>query len=328
MRRTLRIAGLVVLAIAIAVFTVWSSLALWFRLPGPAWLKMGAAGAAALAGIAAVILLPTWRLRRAIAAYAVLALAILGWWSTIQPPATGDFAPDVARQATGVIAGDRLTLRDVRNFDWRSEADVTERWEERSYDLGGLRNLDLFLSEWDASGIAHMIMSFGFADGRWLAWSVEVRRLRGGEFSPIGDFFKANPLVIIAAEEHDVIGLRTNIRGEDVSRYRLNLRPGTIRTVLAEYVTRSNELAARPEFYNSLASNCTTSVVTMMRAVSATVPRDWRLLVNGRLPDYAFDNDALEPGLTLAQAKAKAPVSARARAAGLGDGYSAAIRRK
>jgi Domain of unknown function (DUF4105) len=328
MIRALQAAGLFLLAIVVAGFALWSGLALWFRLPGPGWLTVGAAGAVVLAGLAAICLLATRHRRRAIAAYAVLALAILGWWSTIQPPATADFSPDVARQVTGVIAGDRLTLRDVRNFDWRSETDITERWEERSYDLGALRNLDLFLSQWDDSGIAHMIMSFGFADGRWLAWSVEVRRLRNGAFSPIGDLFKENPLVLVAAEERDVIGVRSNIRGEDVSRYRLNLRPETIRIVLAEYVARANGLAARPEFYNSLTSNCTTSVVTMMRAVGATVPRDWRLLVNGRLPDYAYDNDALEPGLTLAQAKAKAPVSARAKAAGLGDGYSAAIRRK
>jgi Domain of unknown function (DUF4105) len=328
MSRALKAAGLVLLAVVIAGFALWSGLALWFRLPGPVWLTAGAAGAAVLAGLAAIIMLATRHRRRAVAAYAVVALAMLGWWSTIQPPATADFAPDVARQVTGVINGDRLILRDMRNFDWRSETDVTERWEERSYDLGALRHLDLFLSRWDDSGIVHMIMSFGFADGRWLAWSVEVRRLRNGAFSPIGDLFKENPLVLVAAEERDVIGVRSNIRGEDVSRYRLNLRPETIRTVLAEYVARANGLAVRPEFYNSLTSNCTTSVVTMMRAVGAAVPQDWRLLVNGRLPDYAFDHDALEPGLTLAQAKAKAPVSARAKAAGLGDGYSAAIRRE
>jgi Domain of unknown function (DUF4105) len=326
MKRALNIAVFSIVVIVIAAFMIWSSLALWFRMPNPAWLKACAAGAAASFGLAAIVLLATQYRRQAIAAYAVIALVILGWWSTIQPPITANFAVDVAQQVTGNITGNRLTLRNVRNFDWRGETDVAERWEERTYDIGALRNLDLFLSQWDDSGIAHMIMSFGFADGRWLAWSVEVRRLKQGVFSPLRDLFKENPLVLIAAEERDVIGVRTNIRGEDVFRYRLNLNPETMRSVLTGYVIRANQLAARPEFYNSLTSNCTTTVVTMMRAVGATVPLDWRLLLNGRLPEYAFDHDALEAGLTLAEIRAKAPISARARAAGLGDLYSTAIR--
>jgi hypothetical protein len=327
MMRALRMAGLILLALAIAGFTAWSSLALWHRIPGPHGVKAAAAAMAASAGLAAIGLLFTRRRWPALAAYAMLSLGILGWWSTIKPPAAADFAPDVARQVTGAIAGDRLRLQNVRNFAWRSETDVTQRWEERSYDLGGLDRLDLFLSHWDDSGIAHMIMSFGFADGRWLAWSVEVRRLKDSVYSPISGLFKTDPVVVIAADERDVVGVRTNVRGEDVFRYRLNLRPETIRNVLAQFVAQANALAAEPAFYNTITTNCTTSVVAMMRAVGATVPLDWRLLVNGRLPEYAFDHDALESGLTLAQAKAKAPVSAKAKAHGLSKGYSDAIRR-
>jgi hypothetical protein len=314
-------------ALALIVFSAWSGLAIWFRLPGSDWLKAGASVAAALAGLAAAALLFT-RLRwRALAAYAVLALGVLGWWSTIRPPAIADFAPDVARQTTGVVAGDRLTLSHVRDFAWRSDYDAVERWEERSYDLAWLRHLDLFLSTWDDSGIAHMIMSFGFADGRWLAWSVEVKRLRNSVYSPIAAAFKENAIAFVAADERDVIGVRTNFRGENVSRYRLNLRRETIRAVLLEFVEQANSVAREPRFYNSLTTNCTTAVVAMMRATGATLPLDWRLLLNTRLPDYAHAHDALEEGLTLAEARARAPVSAKAKAHGLGDGFSEAIRR-
>jgi hypothetical protein len=326
MRRALTAAALALVGLAIAIFAAWSSLALGHRLPGPGWLRMAGAGAAGLAGVATIALLFTARRWRALAAYGVLALSILGWWSTIRPPAVADFAPDVARQVTGRIAGDQLMLQNVRNFAWRTADEAEPRWEERAYDLRGLRDLDLFLSHWDDSGIAHMVMSFGFADGRWLAWSVEVRRLNGSVYSPISGLFKTDPVVLIAAEEMDVVGVRTNLRGEDVFRYRLNLRPETIRSVLTQFVAQANTLAERPEWYHTLTTNCTTSVVAMMRAVGATVPLDWRLVLNGRLPEYAYDHDALEAGLTLAQAKAKAPVSARAKAHGLREGFSAAIR--
>jgi hypothetical protein len=326
MTRVLTIMALALIALAVAVFALWSTLALGHRLPAPGWLRMAGAGAAGLAGIATIALLFTPQRWWALAAYSVLALSILGWWSTIRPPAVANFADDVARQVTGRIDGDRLTLENVRNFTWRTAEEAEPRWENRTYDLGALRDLDLFLSHWDDSGIAHMIMSFGFADGRWLAWSVEVRRLKGSVYSPISGLFKTDPVVLIAAEEMDVVGVRTNLRGEDVFRYRLNLRPETVRTVLTQYVTQANRLSVRPAWYHTLTTNCTTGVVTMMRAVGATVPLDWRLVLNGRLPEYAYDHDALEAGLTLAQAKAKAPVSARAKAHGLREGFSSAIR--
>jgi hypothetical protein len=327
LRRLARTFGFLVLGLVVVGFTAWAALALWFRTPGPTGMRWLAALAFTGAGLATTTLLAT-RLRwRALAAFACLALAVLGWWQGIRPPSVGDFAPDVARQVTGTIDGNDLTLQGVRNFAWRTEHEATVRWETRSYDLSAPLTLDLFLSFWDSSGIAHMIMSFGFADGRHLAWSVEVKRLNGSIYSPVASAFKENPLVLIAADERDVIGLRTNLRGEDVFRYRLNLRQETIRSILTEFVREANALAAAPRFYNSLTTNCTTSVVAMMRATGATVPLDWRLLVNGRLPDYAHDHDALEEGLSLAEARAKAPVSAKAKAFGLGEDFSAAIRR-
>ena len=109
-------------------------------------------------------------------------------------------------------------------------------WSKRSYDLSKLKTLDLFLAYWAGPEMAHVIMSFGFEDGDHIAWSVEVRREKTGEFSPVADAFRSHTLVYLATTERDSVRLRTNVRGEDVRLYRLNTPPDQARALLLEYV--------------------------------------------------------------------------------------------
>jgi hypothetical protein len=182
------------------------------------------------------------------------------------------------------------------------------------------------MSYWAGPKMAHVILSFGFEGGNYLAWSIEVRRRKGGEFSPIADLFKSNPLVIVAADERDVVGVRSNVRGEDVQLYRLRTGPEAARKLLLEYVADANALSVAPEFYNSLTTNCTTTIVKMMRAVGARIPLDWRLIVNGYLPEYAYQQAALDTRLTLEELRARAHIDKRAQAAGLSPDFSRLIR--
>lgn len=323
LRRALVVTGLIPL---IVLFTAWASLALWYRLPFPEIPRLIVAGLFALIGIATIRSLFGRRKIVTAAAFAGAAVAVLVWWSTIKPPATADWAPDVARQVTGRTEGNQLTLTDVRAFDWRSDTDFTPHWETRTYDLSSLQTVDMFMSYWSGPIMAHMIVSFGFADGRHLAWSIEVRRRKGGEFSPVADLFKSNPLVIVAADERDVVGVRSNVRGEDVQLYRLNVSPAGGRALLMAYVADANALADTPQFYNSLTTNCTTAVIKMVRALGDALPLDWRLVANGYVPDYAYDQKALDTRLPLAELRRLSHIDDKAKADGLSPAFSEHIR--
>src|SRR5271169_2666919 len=214
MRRVVRVVSSLILTLLIAITTTWASLALWYRFPAQESMRGLAGIVFILIGVSAIAALFS-RLRRvALACFIAVFGIVLVWWSTIRPDGHANWAPDVARQVTGTLNGDMLTLTNVRDFEWRSDSDFTERWTSRTFDLTKLRTLDLFLSYWAGPEIAHTIMSFGFEGGEFLAWSIEVRRVNGGVYSPIADLFKSNALVIIAADERDVIRLRTNIRHE------------------------------------------------------------------------------------------------------------------
>ncbi len=327
-----RVAGvllrILVSALIIAPISAWSALALWFRLPAPEPLRAAAAVLFACLGLATIVALFMRRGRSLVAlvVFAVFFAGLLAWWSTIKPPLEGDWAPDVARQTTGAIEGDSLTLSDVRDFDWRTDHDFTEKWSKRTYDLSKLKTLDLFLAYWGGPEMAHVIMSFGFEDGEHIAWSVEVRREKTSEFSPIADAFKSHTLVYLATTERDSVRLRTNVRGEDVRLYRLNTPPDQARALLREYVVESTELAQQPKWYNSITANCATVVFKLVRAAGSTLPFDWRLVVNGFLPGYLYDHDAVVTTMPLSELMERARVSEKARAADASPDFSRLIR--
>jgi len=311
--RFLSAAAFVLIALG---FGLWGALALFYRAPFPSPYPVVIAALWTALTLGALVGFFGGRRRQAAAVLFLAIALILGWWSTLRPLAERDWAPDVARTVRGEVVGDRLTLTDVRNFDWRTEEDFTPRWETRAYDLSKLVSIDLIANYWAGEAIAHTIVSFGFADGRYLAWSIELRRQRGQEFSAIAGFFRESELVIIAGDERDFFLLRTVARDEDLRLFRLNADPELARRALLAYVKEANKLADNPRWYNTLTTNCTTVVVNIGRIVApGAFPLDWRVLLSGYLPDFAYDHGALDRSLPFPELRERAKFSGRAKAA-------------
>jgi Domain of unknown function (DUF4105) len=145
-------------------------------------------------------------------------------------------------------------------------------------------------------------------------------------FSPIADAFKSHTLVYLATTERDSVRLRTNVRGEDVRLYRLNTPPSQARALLMEYVSESTALAKQPKWYNSITANCATAVFKIVRAAGGAFPFDWRLVVNGFLPGYLYDQQVVVTTMPLSELMDRARISERAKAADRSPDFSRAIR--
>lgn len=317
--------GLVLLSLVLLVATLWACLGLWYQLGGPAPVRIAAMAAWAVFGLAAIVL--AWRHEwRGLLSYALAFALFLSWWMRIEPTGNRVWADDVAQELRARVDGNIVHLDNVRNFTWRSETDYTPRWESRSYDLDELQSVDVALSYWMGPAIAHTLVSFGFADGRYLTYSIEIRKQRGEAFSGVAGFFKHFEASLIAAEESDILRTRTNARGEDVYLYRVTMSPEARRSLFLAYATEANTLAAHPRFYNTLTANCTTIIFEMMRRIVPGLPLDWRLLASGYLPGYLYKLGALAPGQTLEALHQAGHINARALAAPDGAGFSRAIR--
>jgi Domain of unknown function (DUF4105) len=311
--------------LVVAPCVIWGAVALWYHAPGGRVSKWLSAFLWSGCGLALLLALG----RGWIAALPVFAAAFGGlllWWRRIAPSNDRIWADDVAQLTTGTIDGSTITLENVRNFTWRSNSDYTPRWERRRYDLDRLNSVDLIMSYWIGPAIAHMLISFGFDTGAHIAFSVEIRRRRHGRFSEIGGLFKEYELIIIAADERDVIRVRTNVRREDTYLYRVRMPLPAMRSLLVAYVQEANDLAQKPRFYNTITVNCTTLVYHMMQRIVGHLPLDYRLILSGYLPGYVYRVGGLDQRHSLRELRALAPISERARKADASESFSADIR--
>jgi hypothetical protein len=313
------------IALAFLLAGLWGAAALHFHQPagrgGDLWsILFFALAVAAALGV-------TWLrgIRTAVPAFGLCFLALATWWTSIEPAGSRTWAPELAKTPYAIRDGDRVTVDNVRNFAWRSESDFTPSWESRTYDLSKLVSTDLIAVYWAGPSIAHTIVSFGFEDGRRLAFSIEVRHGPGEDYSAVPGLFKKFELIFIAADERDVLGLR-HVRKEDPYLFRLKIDPARARPLFMEYLARASELRDKPSFYNTVTSNCTTVIFSMVRAVGFDPPWNWRVLVSGYLPDLAYREGLLDSALPLEELRKLGRVEDKYRDGLSSIGFSTAIR--
>ena len=323
----LRFTAIFLATLLVGSSAIWGALALWYQAPGGQVSKTLCM--LLWAAFSITILLALWQGRTAVGllAFALAFSALLIWWQRIEPTNDRIWADDVSRMTTGTIDGNRVTLTNVRDFDWRSDTDYTQRWETRSYDLDRLDSVDMIMSYWTGPAIAHMLISFGFDDGTHVAFSVEIRREKHEDFSEIGGFFKEFELSIIAADERDVIRVRTNVRGEDDYLYRVRMPAPAMRSLFLAYVAQANSLVHAPRFYNTITVNCTTLVYHMVTRIVGRLPLDYRLVLSGYLPEYVYGVGGLDQRYPLRELRALGRITDRARQADRSESFSADIRR-
>ena len=323
----LRFTATLLATLFVGVSAIWGAFALWYQARGGNALK--ALSVCLWVGFSSALLIAVWQGRIAVGllAFAVAFGGLLIWWQRIAPSNDRIWADDVAQMTSGTVDGNRVTLRNVRNFEWRSDTDYTQRWETRGYDLDRLNSVDMIMSYWSGTAIAHMLISFGFDGGEHVVFSVEVRRGKNEIFSEIGGFFKQFELSVLAADERDVIRLRTNVRGEDDYLYRVRIPVSAMRSLFLGYVDEANSLLREPRFYNTVTVNCTTLVYQMMKRIVGYLPLSYQLVFSGYIPEYVYRVGGLDQRFSPEELRERGRITDRAKKADRSDTFSADIRR-
>jgi hypothetical protein len=321
---------LIILGAALAALVAWGGLVIAFSPIVGESLRLPISAAWSLCGIAALAAYTRrrWRGRAVMAVLAGFAVVAVEW-SMLTPSNERDWQRDVAVLPSATIAGDSVTIRNIRNIDYRSETDFDVRYYDKTFNLKELDSVDLIAAYWMGPAIAHTMLSFGFGGKDFVAISIETRKERSQAYSAVKGFFRQYELIYVVADERDVVRLRTDYRKnppEDVYLYRLNVEPEDARRGFLEYMRAINELVRRPAWYNTASSNCTGNIWVHAAVNPGRVPFSWKILLSGFVPEYLYEMNRLVPGVPFDELRAKGLINMRARAADQSADFSRRIR--
>ncbi|QDU18771.1 lipoprotein N-acyltransferase Lnb domain-containing protein [Urbifossiella limnaea] len=288
--------GSALMLAAAAGVTLWTAGAVYYDVCGGArWGRAVAAAWVVAVVVAVLVWQPLWQ---PVAALLGVVAVFLVWWFGQRPRHDRDWDPAVAVLPRAVRDGDTVTVEHVRNFEYRSPTDFDARYETRTYRLANLRGVDIVFFNWGSPWMSHPVMVFDCGpDGR-LCFSIEVRYRRGQDYSVVRSLFRQQEMIVVAADERDVILRRTKFEPRQAAHlYRLTTTPDEVRTAFLDYVGMVNRIHARPRWYHGVCANCTT---TYYRLPNSRWRLDWRVIANGRLDEALYADGRLDRGVPFA----------------------------
>ena len=326
----LRIITYVLAALLVVAASAWGFLAiyysyLWPMLTGKVLaLVLVAAALFALTGV-----VTSRRRMQSLVVYVVVFLGVLLWWRSIEPSHDRDWKEEGAVLPGVSWNGDLVTVHNIRNFDYATTTDFVPAYYDKTFDVNDLESVDLIASYWAGPAIAHIFISFGFADDEYLSVSIERRDEKGEGYSTIKGLFRQYEIFYVVADERDVVRLRTNVRNdppEDVYMYRVHGPMEIGRRLFVEYMRRIDQLASTPEFYNTLTSNCAGNIWLNAQVNPGRVPFSWKILLSGHVPEYLYERGLLDKTVPFAELQELSRINTAARAAGDAEEFSRLIR--
>jgi hypothetical protein len=230
---------------------------------------------------------------------------------SVVPSNDRDWSPDLAVLPRAEVNGNFVTIRNIRNCTYRTADDYDVAHYDKTFDLDKIQSLDFVVVPFlEMPALAHIAVSFGFEGDEYVGVSVEIRKEKGEEYAPIKGVMRQFELMYVVADERDMIRLCTDQYLNGVYVYRATASPDVVRAMFVDMMHRVNELAEKPEFYNTFTNNCTTNIVRHINSLgTGTVPYDYRVLLPGYFDKLVYDLDMIEKDVSFERTKNATPGS-------------------
>lgn len=220
-----------------------------------------------------------------------LASTVRGGKPPKMPSNNRNWRPDLAVLPIAEFEGDKIKLYHIRDCTYRTEEDYDVRHFDKEFKVTDVQSVDFIVVPFqNTPALAHTMLSFGLADGQQIVVSVEGRLEQGEQYSTLGGAMDGYELMVVVGTERDLILLRTEVRKVDVYLYPTRVTPAQAQRLFMAMMTRANQLARQPEFYDLLTNNCTTNIVDHINQLKpGAIPSDIRVLLPGHSDRLAYD---------------------------------------
>jgi hypothetical protein len=268
-----------------------------------------------------------WMRRLLVVLVLLAAAAMAGAVLRREPSNDRDWAADQRVLARAEIRPPLVTVRNIRNFTYRTVSDYTPSWYDQTFDLRELSSAWFFVEPFGKGGAAHTFVSFGFADRDFVTISVEIRKEKGESFSPLQGLMRQYELMYVVGDERDLVALRTNFRKDPVHLYRIHTTRERMEKMFLSMLQRANGLAAHPEFYNTLTSTCTTNLVRHVNEITPErIPFSMDVVLPAGSDRLAYKLGLIDTSAPFEQVRERANINALAARYAADPAFSRRIR--
>jgi hypothetical protein len=270
-RHVPRLVALLIVGPIIACLSLYMAFAIFFWLPWPVWIRVP--GCIMFPALVAVVWIKPGRTQAIRQLLAITAIFIVVVAYFTKSPVPQDWVDLQDRNAEVAINGDLVTISNFRDAQHAPGQTPVPRWTIATFDVSKLQTADLIIQPFGTNkAFAHVLISFGFADGRHVVVSMESRQAKGQAFSPVSGFFRHDELYPELATERDLFWERLSRTPPDALQiYPILKSPQVLRIYFKRVLVFVDQVHDRPQFYSTLSESCMTALINLAPESFASV---------------------------------------------------------
>ena len=213
-----------------------------------------------------------------------------------EPNIESAWLPEQARTATTSTEEGRITIHNVRDWTYTESGTLSEDWVDVTLDPSTVVRTWFLIEPFSQlEAVGHTFLSFEFADGTVLSFSVEAKRELGEEYSALKGQFREYELSYQWGLERDFVTRRLIYLDHPLRLYPLTLSSESSEALFRSLLEETDALAQTPRWYNTLSANCTNVLATIVnRHYPGALPYDISWNLTGYADRYLMKQGLIE----------------------------------
>jgi hypothetical protein len=184
-----------------------------------------------------------------------------------------------------------VTIKNIRDWRYAPDEILSTNYYEETFDINKLSKTHLLFNpfgRWD--GIGHSFFVFEFEDGKEVSISIEARREEGEPYKVELGLLNQYEIWYAIGSSADFLARRAIYHQEDLYLYPLLITATSSKALFLDMISIAKRLETKPDFYNTLTSNCTNLLAeSANRVKEGVIPWHYSRIFTGFADNQLYD---------------------------------------